>query len=808
MLKNYFKIAFRNLLKNKLFSLINILGLAIGIAACLLILQYVRFELSYDDFHTNAPNIYRISTNEALLTPPPLGAGLQQHYPELMNFARLILPWSGQAASSTLSWENPEGNLVKQNFQWGFYTDPGFLEMFSFSWLKGDQQSALEGINKIVLSESAARKLFGNDWAENDRIIGQTLEYINEYDRFSLVITGIVTDAPENSHFQYDFLASFATLSIGQFKEVVETWDGNGVYTYLQLTPGANINIFSQKVNEYVVEHAPKEVQESTDFGLQPLQDIHLHSHLEEELQVNGNATYVSFLSLIAALILCIALVNYINLTTAKAVSRGKEVGLRKVIGAQRTQLIWQFLFEALLLNAFAFMLAFTLLQVAMPFYAQLTGKALDFDASQLWGFILLLFPISTLLSGLYPAFVLSGYRPMQALKGKLIYSQNGKQLRKGMVVFQFCTSIILIIFTFTVYQQLDYMRTNDPGFSREGVMVVKGPANRTETWIEHDQQKHTRTYEDTFKDAISQYADVKAVSLSWSIPGERSSIWPIELGEAYNNDKIDLLIADNDYADVYGLALLAGRFDTDNGYVINESAAEILGYNDPTVAVGQVFRDDRNHERNIVGVVKDYHHHSLQQEIAPIIFAKNDPTYKLDSYYSIKVGSGHLDTILGQIDAAYKKAYPHDAFEYFFIDTYFDAQYREDVRLGTLFGLFSGLAIFIACLGLFGLSSYTTIQRTKEIGIRKVLGASVGNIITLLSKDFMKFIFIASILALPLAYWAMHRWLENYAFRIDISWWLLAVPVILVLLLAVVTVSVQTIRTALTNPAKSLRYE
>ena len=815
MLKNYLIIAWRNLLKNKVFSLINILGLAIGMAACLLILQYVRFELSYDEFHAHAPDIYRINTNDhqgtirkTTLTPPLLGPELQKNYPEVVHFTRLILPWSGQEATSTLGWQDSEGNIVKQNFQWGFYTDPGFLKMFSFPWLKGDRQNALDGAYKVVLAESTARQLFGNNWAENDQIIGQTLEYINEYDRFSLVVTGIIADAPENSHFQYDFLASFATLSTGWAKGYAETWGGNGVYTYLQLPPGADATVFSQKINDYVTQHGPKELQENIDFSLQPLQDIYLHSHREEELKVNGNATYVSFLSLIAALILLIALVNYINLTTAKAVARGNEVGLRKVMGALRPQLIRQFLFESLLLNGVAFILAITLLQAAMPFYTPLSGKALEYDSSEFWWFILLLFPVSTLLSGLYPAFVLSGYHPMQALKGKLMHSHNGKQLRKGMVVFQFWVSMILIIFTFTVYQQVHYMRTHDPGFNREGVVVVKGPGNRTETWIEHDQQRNKRDNSDIFKDAVSQYSGVKAVSLSWSIPGRRSSIWSIELGEVYGNSQIDQLKTDNDYAAVYGLELLAGRFDTNHGSVINERTAEILGYSDPAAAVGQTFRDSRYLEHTISGVVKDYHHNSLHQEIRPLMFIKDDPTYKLDSYYSIKVSANNLDATMAQIGAAYEKVYPHDSFEYYFIDQYFDAQYREDLRFGQLFGLFSGLTIFIACLGLFGLSLHTVIEKTKEIGIRKVLGASVQNILALLAQNTIKLIFIACILALPTAYWSIQAWLSNYAFRIDLGWWLFAIPMLMVPLIVLLTISFHTIKAALANPVESLRYE
>ncbi len=817
MLKNYLKIAYRHLLKNKVFSLINILGLAIGMAACLLIMQYVSFELSYDDFHEYGSDIYRVHahklqdntiTRKTPLNPYPLAPGLQEVYPEVINFTRLILPWSGQAASSTLVGQDMQGKIVKQHFKWGFYSDPGFLEMFSFPWLKGDRHAALKDTHQIILSESTARKLFGNHWQEKDDIIGRNLEYINEFDRFTLVIAGIMADTPANAHFQYDFLASMSTLSTGWAKDFMDTWDSNGVYTYLQLAPQTDAKNFTHKLNTFVAQHGPEDLHAHTEFVLHPLQDIYLHSHLEDELMVNGNAQYVTFLSLIAILILSIALINYMNLAIAKAVTRGNEVGIRKVMGAKRFQVLRQFLFESLVLNVLAFVLALTFVQLSIPFYTQLTGKVWNAAPGQFWGFILLLFPLSTLLSGWYPALVLSGYHPIQMLKGRFVHSRSGKHLRKGMVVFQFWVSIMLIIFTFTVYHQLQYMRTYDPGFEQEGVLVVKGPSNRTETWIEHDQQRNNSDHTDTFKDAASQYAGVNAISLSWSVPGERSSIWPIDLGESYGNSKIDIINVDNDYGEVYGLQLLAGEFDTEHGFVINESAAEILGYPNPAEAIGQVFRDDRNFERNIQGVVNDYHHYGLQHEIRPLMFSENDPTYKLDSYYSLKVNAGELSATIAQLDDAYKKAYPFDVFEYYFIDQYFDAQYREDKRFGNLFSLFSGLCIFIACLGLFGLSLQTIAEKTKEIGIRKVLGASMQSILTLLSRDFMKLVMIASLLAVPLAYWFIQRWLQNYAFHINISWWLLLFPVLVLIFISLLTVSFQTIRAALANPADALRSE
>ena len=814
MFKHNLTIGYRNLLRNKVFSIINIFGLVIGIAASVMIFRYVDFEHSYDDFHINGKDIYRIGADinegeirRTTLTAPPLGPGLHENFPEALNFTRLILPWSGQAASSTLSWQDKDDNIVKHSFNWGFYTDPGFLQLFSFPWIKGNQQTALVGMNKVVLAESTARKIFGNDWIKNNSIIGQTIEYINEFDRFKLTITGIIADAPENSHFQYDFLATFSTLSTGWAKGYAERWDGNRVYTYLHLEPKTDIDLFTNKVKKYFGQNSGDNLASNINFVLQPLEDIYLNSHREGELKVNGNATYVSFLSLIAIMILLIALINYVNLTTSNAVARGHEVGLKKVLGASRSQLIKQFLFESMLINAIAFVLAITVVQLVSPFMNELTGKSILYKSVEFWKFILILFAINTILSGLYPAFVLSGYDPIKTLKGKLIHSPKGSYFQKYLVVIQFWVSICLVIFTFTIYRQLDYMRNQETGFNKDGVIVVNGPVNRTVTWIEHDKARNTNDNSDLFKNFISQYTEIKAVTLSWSVPGEKNSINTIDLGEPYNYGKLFVINADNEFAQVYGLELIAGEFNTFQGVVINKSAAAILGYPNPTMAIGKEFRDDRNRDRTIHGVIKDYHHQSLQQEIRPSMFAENDPSYKLDSYYSLKVGRNNLKSTLENISSAYKKAYPNNPFEYYFIDSYFDAQYRTDIRFGTLFGIFSGIAIFIACLGLFGLSLHTVAIKTKEIGVRKVLGASTGSIFVLLTKNTIKLIIIACLLALPVSYWGAQYWLSNYAFRIELGW-LFYLPALLVPVVVLFTISFLSFKATNINPAETLRNE
>lgn len=814
MVQHNITIGYRNILKNKIFSLINIFGLVIGIVASVLIFRYVDFEKSYDDFHINGKNIYRIAEDieegeirKTILTAPPLGPGLNENFPDVINHTRLILPWSGQGVSSTLNWQNRNASITKHSFYNGFYTDPGFLKLFSFPWIKGNQQTALVGSNKVVLAESTVRKIFGDDWMKNENIIGQTLEYVNEFDRFQLTISGIISDAPENSHFQYDFLASFTTLSAGWAIGYAERWDGNRVYTYLHLEPNTDINLFTNKVLNYFKDNRGDNLVSNTNFVLQPLKDIYLNSHREGELKVNGNATYVAFLSLIAIIILLIALINYINLTTSNAITRGHEVGLKKVLGASRTQLIKQFLFESLLINAFAFFLAIVLLHLIFPYMNELSGKSVTYKSTEFWRFILILFPVSTILSGLYPAFVLSSYDPLKTLKSKLIRSPKGSYIQKYLVVAQFWISICLVIFTFTIYRQLDYMRSQDTGFNKEGIIVVKGPINRNITWIEHDKAREAIDLTDLFKNFVSQYSEIESVTLSWSVPGEQNSIYSINLGAHYNNGKLDVIKADNDFAQVYGLKLIAGEFNTYQGIVINESATAILGFSNPTLAIGKEFRDDRNRERIIHGVIADYHHHSLQQEILPMMFAENDPSYKLDSYYSLKVVRNNLKQTIENISLAYKKAYPHDPFEYYFMDSFFDAQYRADIRFGKLFGFFSGIAIFIACLGLFGLSLHTVAIKTKEIGIRKVLGASKQIIFVELTKNVILLIIISCLLALPFAYWITHNWLSNYAYSIELGW-LFFLSAFLVPVVVLFSVSFLSFKLTNLNPAITLRNE
>ncbi len=733
MFRNHLKVAYRNLTRDKAFSTLNILGLTIGITASILIFRYVSFERSYDSFHTKSKQIYRLASQidqgevvKTTMTRPPLGPELENNFSQVVDFTRLILPWSGQGISSTLNWKNDNGQEIKQSFHLGFYTDPGFLRMFSFPMVMGDRTSALKGANKIVLSESSARKIFGNNWKTKDDIIGQTVEYVNEFDRFSLTITGIIADTPENSHFQYDFLASFSTLSTGWGQDYADTWNGNNVYTYLELAPGANTNELTERTQDYYTQYSGVDLASKTSFELQPLESIYLTSNRQEELKVNANSTYLSFLHFIAVAVLLIAIINYVNLTTAKAVKRGHEVGLRKVLGAFRPQLIRQFLMESALINGIAFSLSVILIVVLVPYMDQVTGKSINYISIELWESLVMLFPAVSLISGVYPAFVLSGYQPLKTLKGKLIHSKSGNHLRKYLVVVQFWISIGLIIFTVTIYRQLNHMRYSETGFQKEGVLVVNGPVNRENTWIEHDQQKQKKTDGDNFKDALNQYSGIKSVSLSWSIPGEKSSSWPIELGSEYSNGKLHVVDVDNDYANVYDLELLAGEFNTQNGIVINKKAADILKVQNLSDAIGKEF---------------------------------------------------------------------------------INAQYEADVRFGKLFSVFSMLTVFIALLGLVGLGLHTVNIRMKEIGIRKVLGASVGSIVAILTKNTVVLVGLSCLLSLPLAYWAADNWLSSYAFRIELNVFFL-LPVLIVPVVVLTTVGILSYKAANVNPTNTLRDE
>jgi len=801
MLKNYFTITLRNLQKHKGYAFINLFGLAVGMAASLLILQYVTYELSYDDFHEQGARIYRVQYNayaqgtlefESATAFPRVGPALQEDFPEVEAYARLYLRYGGGVVRY-------EDQHFKEDLL--FQADPSFLTMFSYPMRRGDRNTALSEPNTAVISETTARKYFGDEDPLGKRFrFGNDEEY---------TITGMIA-SPEHSHLKFDFLLSYATLT-QQWGESFETaWGWYDFYNYIRLAPGADPAALEAKLPDFIARNDEDEhATETTRFVLQPLRDIHLSSHLIQEARVNGDGTAVTFLALIAFFILVIAWFNYINLATARAIERAREIGIRKAVGANRKQLIRQFLLESLFLNVVAAVLALALWQQAQPLFNNLVGKTLALGVTgsgAFWAGLAAVFAAGAFVSGLYPAFVLSSYKPATVLKGAFGTTRQGLYLRKVLVVGQFVASVGLIAGTLIVYQQLTFMRSQDLGIDIDQTLVINGPGV-----IENDslysQQVHA------FKQELLRHAGIRQISASTEIPGNLI-YWTNGARRLEATPEASVILyrvgIDYDFLDTYGHRLLAGRgyapaFTADSASVIlNESALGALGFAGPESALNQRIRTGGD-TLTIVGVVADYHQEGLQHDFRQTAFLLRPDAR---SYYSAKVNTTDLDATLAFVGEQYARFFPENPFTYVFLDEHFNTQYRSYQQFGKVFGFFALLAVLVACLGLFGLSSFTAARRTKEIGIRKVLGSSVGNILVLLSKDFLKLVLAGSFIAVPVVWYLMNRWLEGFAFRIEISWPIFLIAGSLSLAIALLTVSYQSIKAALANPVKSLRYE
>lgn len=805
MLKNYLKIAYRNLVKNKVFSLINILGLAIGMAACLLILQYVRFELSYDDFHEKADRIYRLQLDRIYPDRLDQSAGLaaaagptlKEDFPEVEAYTKL---WN-IFGNNVLSYDEKK---FKENQL--YFADSSFLHIFSYPLLEGDPATALTAPNTVVLTAKTAKKYFG----EEDPM-GKFMDLFGPYGRQSFLVTGIVQNPPENTHLKFNALFSFQTLVNITNGQAANTWRWNAFLTYILLSPEADAQQLQAKIPAFIEKHCGPIMAEQNfkiEVFLQPLPDIHLHSDLRFEAEPNGNAEAVTFLLIIAFFILLIAWVNYINLSTAKSTERAREIGIRKVAGARRQQLVGQYLLEAFILNLLGIVLALTVIQFALPSFEILTGKSLVFDLwgnYTFWGILAGFTILSTVLTGLYPAWMLSSFLPVKVLKGNISRSTKGILVRKGLVVFQYVMSAILITGTLVVFQQLQFMQNEKLGFDTEQMLILEAPSIADSTY---------GSRQESFKTNILSNSNIYEMTVSTSIPGEEISWVNNSVGrqgaDPKDRNSCHFLQVDDDFFDTYDMELLVGRnFSAEYGnewraVILNEATVDLLGFESVEKSVGQeLYVDDDTF--HIVGVAANYHQQSLNQAYYPMVF-QFSPYSR--AYYSLKVNTQHLPQTLSFIEKQWDATFTANPLHYFFLDDYFNHQYQSDQQFARAFLLFAVLAIFIACLGLFGLSSYMVVQRTKEIGIRKVLGASVQSILTLLSWDFIRLVLIASVVALPIAYFFMQKWLNNYAFRIEIGWWLMLIPVVIVLFIALFTVSFQTIKAALTNPVKSLRYE
>jgi putative ABC transport system permease protein len=812
MFRNHLKIAFRNLAKRKGYTLLNIFGLAIGICCCLLIFQYVAFERSYDRFEGKSKQIVRLRLDnyqegklawQSATVYPAIAPAMKRDYPEVEQFCRMI------DANMLLS--NDERNAKFLELK-GYYAEPSVLDMFAIKLVKGDPKTALDGPNKLVISQTMAKKYFGSGdpIGKNLTSRGGLTEHFE--------VTGVFQDFPQNSHLIINHLLSFSTLvkelkASGDTSNATETSYGwYDFYDYLQLRPGTDYKKLEAKLpafsDKYMNSDSWRKANNvRAELYLIPLRDIHLYSNFNQEAEVNGDGKAVGFLFLIAFFIIVIAWINYSNLATARSLERAREVGVRKVLGAIRWDLVGQFLVESFLLNLISVVLALLAALILTKPFNVLIGTQYDgpfrLPLTYSLGFAAI-FGAGTLVSGLYPAFVLSGFRPIAVLKGIFKNSSGGQLLRKGLIVGQFATSVILIAGTIIVYQQVRFMRSQKIGANINQTLVLKGAQSPADSLYQDIYQP--------FKTSLLQQQGIRSVTASTSVMGDEI-YWTSGITRAGKQRQSAVTLyhlgVDYDFLPAYDLKLLAGRnfsksFATDKKAVlINESALHILGFSTPESALNEILlRGDSLH---IIGVIADYHHQGLRKAIDPMLILLR-PDRR--DFYSIKLSSADPHGTIASVEKAWNRYFPSDPFTYFFLDQSFDQQYKADSRFGTVFGLFASLAILIACFGLLGLSAYNVLQRTKEIGIRKVLGASPDHLVYLLSKEFLVLVLISLVLAIPLSWWVMHNWLQDFAYRISIQWWVFFVAGILALGIALLTVGFQALRAAFANPVKSLRTE
>ncbi len=687
-----------------------------------------------------------------------------------------------------------------------FYAESTFLKMFSFPMNKGFPESALEDPNTVVISESAARKYFRDEDPIEKMII-----LTNQYGTHLCQITGVCKDVPENSHIKFDFLLSYETL-IQKRDQAAHYWGWNMFYTYVLLSTTADPQSLESKFPAFIERHKLSGDDYKREFILQPLRDIHLSSSLRWEPEGVGNARTVYFLTVIAVFIMLIAWVNTINLSTARSMTRAREVGIRKVVGSRRLQLIRQFIYESAFVNILAVICGLVVVLVFLPSFNRLTGLPLSLSqGAHAWLWLVSAILMGAVFSAIYPALVLSSFMPVTVLRGLHSHSSKGVNFRKGLVIFQFAISIILIVGTLIVYKQLSFMRNQDLGVNIEKTLALKIPGAMA----------YSTDRVNRFKRALLDYPSIKAVSASSTIPGEEysnaaSGIRPLN-SDPEAGKRCFFITVDYEYFDFYGIELLAGRkfsqeFTTDmDAAILNEEAAKIFGYESPQKALNEKILLGGLGEQIIetVGVIKNYHHKSLKDSLQPVIFTltEGDPNGR-DNYFSIKTDTQNISHTLSLVRDRWYEVYPGKPFEYFFIDESFNNQYRSDQQFGNIFGLFTAFSVFISCLGLFGLAAFMTEQRTKEIGIRRILGASASGIVFLLSKEFTKWVLVANVIAWPVAFYAMNRWLQNFAYRTSMGVGIFILSGLLAFVIAVITVSYQSIKIAITNPVDSLRYE
>ena len=792
MFKNYFKTAWRNLMKSKMFSFINILGLTIGITVCMMIYLFILNEFSVDRFHKNGDRIYRVMRGAAIDDKSISVAYLSgMHAPALLN------DFKGQIVSAVRVSENDNLFTVGTT---SFHekkeldTDTGFFNLFSFPLIKGNPTTALKDLNSVVMTESTAKRYFGNI----DNAMGKII-MLNK--KTPLKVTGIAKDVPSNSHLYFDIV-----MPLERHKDAgwMTTWINNGAYTYIQLAPNVSQAQIEKQLPAFVEKYLGNDLRKygfKWSLSLTPLKEVYFDSTGLDSTK-HGDKTVVYIFLSIAILILLIACINFMNLSTIRAAERSKEVGLRKVLGALRNMLVWQFIGESVLLTTVSCILSVALLSLVMPWYNQLLGHTLtvSWNGSPIYLFLAGIILIVGFSAGSYPAFFLSAFSPIQALKGKLKLGKGGASFRQVLVVVQFSISVFLIVGTIIITKQMSYVKNKHLGYSKEQTLII--PLDNGDIY----NNLHS------FKTELQTQTAVQSVSAMSGEPGGffDGQMFDVEGHQEKWNASTEF--ADFEYVKTLGLKIIAGRdfssafpTDTTEAVLINKTAVGKLGWT-PQQAIGKWIQNtvSDNAKRRIIGVVDDFNFKSLKQEVDALVISPAEDRRQI----LVKLKPGNLQAGIAIVKNAYSKAAPAYPLEYKFLDQQFDELYQKDIRQQTILSVFAGLAIFVACLGLFGLASFTATKRFKEIGVRKVLGSSVKSIVVLLSKDLLKPVAIATCMALPAGYWVMNKWLQNFAYKTTLSWWIFMFAALITFGIALITVSIKAIKAAIANPVKSLRTE
>jgi len=809
MLRNYLKIALRSLAKYKFISFINLFGLTVGLTCCLLITINVLNELSFDRYNKNANNIYRVTRNfynsegavslRLSTVSPPFGYYMPTDFPEIRKMTRLV----DFGATPT---KYKEKIFNEKNI---FFADENIFDVFTLHVLKGNPKSALYNPFSVMLTEEMAKKYFGDEDP-----MDKTIRFNNQYDA---KVTGIYKTFPSNAHLHPQMLVSFNTLNdsaVYGAENLRTNWGNNSFFTYLlmpeKFSPENMIARFPEFIDKRMAgeEYVGQQASKFTKLGLQKLTDIHLYSHTDYEAEPNGDITRVYIFSAVALFILLIACINYMNLSTARSALRAREIGIRKVIGARRKELIAQFLGESILICWAAMLLAGVLTFFSLPWLNRVTGQELSLDTLMRPGIItaLLLIPfVVGIVSGLYPALFMSSFQPIKTLKGLFKIDVGGMSFRKMLVIVQFSIGIILIISTLIVFQQLQFIQKKSLGFDKERIVTMPYYTDMGKQY-------------ESFRNELLQNTAFKNITRSSRIPTGRllDNMGAFTLsGDSLRPVVADIkfVSSDPDFTSTFGIPMVAGRYfsreyGTDTAsFVINESSVKALGWKNASEAIGKDFKYG-NQRGHIIGVINDFHFESMHQKIVPIIMVMYPPSRPYFNNLSIKIIGSNISPALSHLEKTWKTYFPEKPIDYTFLDENFDKLYQAEQRQATLFTGFACIAIFIACLGLFGLSAFAITQRIKEIGIRKVLGAGIGSIVALLSKDFLKLVGISALLAFPIAWYFMMNWLQDFAYRINMSWWVFLIAGIGAALIALITISFQAIKAAIANPVKSLRTE